>query len=56
LKGLRGEAGIDWKGLVEILERLSFLASALSDISELDINPVIATSSKCIAVDARILW
>jgi acetyltransferase len=56
LKGLRGEAGIDWKGLVEILERLSFLASTLSDISELDINPVIATSSKCIAVDARILW
>ena len=56
LKGLRGEAGIDWTGLVEILERLSFLASTLSDISELDINPVIATSSKCIAVDARILW
>jgi acetate---CoA ligase (ADP-forming) len=56
LKGLRGEAGIDWTGLIEILERLSFLASTLSDISELDINPVIATSSKCIAVDARILW
>jgi acetate---CoA ligase (ADP-forming) len=56
LKGLRGEAGIDWAGLVEILERLSFLAGTLSDISELDINPVIATSSKCIAVDARILW
>jgi acetyltransferase len=56
LKGLRGEAGIDWKGLVEIMERLSFLACTLSDISELDINPVIATSNKCIAVDARILW
>ncbi len=56
LKGLRGEAGIDWAGLVEILERLSFLAGTLSDISELDINPVIATSNKCIAVDARILW
>jgi acetate---CoA ligase (ADP-forming) len=56
LRGLRGEAGIDWKGLVEILEKLSFLACTLSDISELDINPVIATSNKCIAVDARILW
>jgi len=56
LKGLRGEAGIDWTGLVEIMERLSFLACTLSDISELDINPVIATSNKCIAVDARILW
>ena len=56
LKGLRGEEGIDWNGFVEIMERLSFLASTLSDISELDINPVIATSNKCIAVDARILW
>jgi acetyltransferase len=56
LKGLRGEVGIDWTGLIEILERLSFLACTLSDISELDINPVMATSSKCIAVDARILW
>jgi len=56
LKGLRGEAGIDWKRLVDILERLSFLANTLSDISELDINPVIATSSRCIAVDARMLW
>jgi acetyltransferase len=56
LRGLRGEAGIDWKCLIEILERLSFLACTLSDISELDINPVIATSNKCIAVDARILW
>jgi len=56
LKGLRGEAGIDWQGLVEILERLSFLAGTLSDISELDINPIMATSNRCIAVDARILW
>ena len=56
LRGLRGEAGIDWEGLVEILERLSFLAGTLSDISELDINPIIAASNRCIAVDARILW
>jgi acetyltransferase len=56
LKGLRGEEGIDWNGFVEIMERLSFLASTLSDISELDINPVIAASTQCIAVDVRIMW
>jgi acetyltransferase len=26
------------------------------EISELDINPVIATSNQCIAVDVRIMW
>ena len=56
LKGARGEAAIDWRGLVEIMERLSFLANALPDISELDINPIIAASNRCVAVDARILW
>ena len=56
LKGLRGEKGIDWNGFIDIMERLSFLTSTLSDISELDINPVIATSNQCVAVDARIMW
>jgi acetate---CoA ligase (ADP-forming) len=56
LKGLRGAAGIDWEGLVEIMERLSFLAYTLPDIAELDINPIIATNDTCIAVDVRILW
>jgi len=56
LKGVRGAAGIDWEGFVEIMERLSFLAYSLPDITELDINPVIATSDTCAAVDARIVW
>lgn len=56
LKGFRGEEGIDWKSLIDILERLSFLAFTLPDISELDINPLIATGNSCAAVDARILW
>jgi acetate---CoA ligase (ADP-forming) len=56
LNGLRGEAGIDRKGLIDMLERLSFLAVTLPDILELDINPVIAKSDRCVAVDVRILW
>jgi len=56
LKGVRGASGIDWHGFIEIMERLSFLAVTLPDITELDINPVIATSDTCAAVDARIVW
>lgn len=56
LKGVRGEAGVDWEGLVDILERLSFLAAAAPDIAELDINPLIADAAGCLACDARIIW
>ena len=56
LKGVRGEAGVDWEGLLEIVERLSFLAAEVPDIAELDINPLMADASGCVAVDARILW
>ena len=56
LKGVRGEAGVDWEGLLDIVERLSFLAAEVPDIAELDINPLMADASGCAAVDARILW
>ncbi|MCX5834967.1 MAG: acetate--CoA ligase family protein [Deltaproteobacteria bacterium] len=56
LKGVRGEAGVDREGVLETLERLSFLATEVPDISELDINPLMADVTGCRAVDARILW
>jgi acetyltransferase len=56
LKGSRGEAGIDQDSLVEIIERLSFFASKNPDITELDINPLMASATGCQAVDARIIW
>jgi acyl-CoA synthetase (NDP forming) len=56
LEGVRGEAGVDRESLLDALERLSFLATEISDIAELDINPLMADSSGCRAVDARILW
>lgn len=56
LKGVRGEAGADLEGLLDILERLSFLAAEVPDIMELDINPLMADVTGCRAVDARILW
>jgi acetyltransferase len=56
LKGVRGEAGVEWEGLLDTLERVSFLAAEVPDIEELDINPLIADATGCMAVDARILW
>lgn len=55
LKGTRGEAGADIEGLCEILERISYLATRCPEISELDINPVMASPEGCLAVDARII-
>lgn len=56
LKGTRGQAGADLKGMVDILERISYLATKIPEISELDINPVMASPEGCLAVDARIIF
>jgi acetyltransferase len=56
LKGTRGEAGVDLEGLCEVLERISYLATKVPDIAELDINPVMASPKGCLAVDARIIF
>jgi acetate---CoA ligase (ADP-forming) len=56
LTGIRGETAVDKESLLEILERLSFLAMEIPDLAELDINPLMVGASGCKAVDARILW
>ncbi|MBN2256084.1 MAG: acetate--CoA ligase family protein [Deltaproteobacteria bacterium] len=56
LTGVRGEKAVDMESLVDILERLSFLAATIPDLSELDVNPLIVSDQGCRAVDARILW
>ena len=56
LKGARGREGVDLRGLGEILERVSYLATRVPQISELDINPVMAAPDGCLAVDARIVF
>jgi acetyltransferase len=56
LAGVRGEKTVDMESLIDILTRLSFLAVAIPDLAELDVNPLIVSDSGCRAVDARILW
>jgi acyl-CoA synthetase (NDP forming) len=54
LKGVRGEAGVDEKGIIEIIQRLSQLVTELTMIQEIDLNPVMADKDRVAVVDARI--
>jgi acetyl coenzyme A synthetase (ADP forming)-like protein len=52
--GFRGAPPADEPALVDLLLRLSLLASDLPRVAELDLNPVLALPAGCLAVDARI--
>ncbi|MDR2385683.1 MAG: acetate--CoA ligase family protein [Tannerella sp.] len=53
-KGARGQEGIDENQFAKIIVHLSALLRFATEIKELDINPLLATSKGIIAVDARI--
>lgn len=55
LKGVRGAAGIDRQALAALIENLSNLLHDFPEISEMDLNPVMASSDGATAVDVRIL-
>ncbi len=55
LKGYRGKPGADIDRLLEILVRLSYLAADYPEILELDINPLLISDKKAVALDARII-
>ena len=54
LRGHRGAPAADLTALRDILLRVSRLTDDIPEISELDLNPVIARPDSAIAVDARI--
>ena len=54
LKGSRGQKGIDVKEFAKTIRRVAQLLKIAPEISELDINPLMAHENKIIAVDARI--
>ncbi|MHB8263279.1 MAG: bifunctional acetate--CoA ligase family protein/GNAT family N-acetyltransferase [Acidimicrobiales bacterium] len=53
LFGYRGSLPVDVAGLEDMLIRLSKLADDHPEIAEVDLNPVIATADRCVAVDVR---
>jgi acetyl coenzyme A synthetase (ADP forming)-like protein len=55
LDALRGSPAADRRALEEVLLRLSRLAGDFPEISELDVNPLLAFPDRAVAVDARVL-
>jgi acyl-CoA synthetase (NDP forming) len=55
LAGARGRPGVDLDALATTLASASRLLVAVGEISELDLNPVLASSDGATAVDLRIL-
>ena len=54
IQGVRNQAGIDQEKIVDTLLRLSSLLDCAPEIFEMDLNPLLATSTSLVAVDARI--
>jgi acetate---CoA ligase (ADP-forming) len=55
LSGYRGQPAVDLAALEQLLLQVSTLIEAQPDIKELDLNPVFAYPTGCLAVDARII-
>jgi acyl-CoA synthetase (NDP forming) len=54
LEGYRGGSRVDMAALKGLLLQVSALADDLPEVVELDLNPVVATSSSVVTVDARL--
>jgi acyl-CoA synthetase (NDP forming) len=56
LRGVRGEAPVDFNALAEVLQRFSQLAEDMPEIAEIEINPlmVFPQGADFRAVDARV--
>ena len=54
IKGARKQKGINEEKFIELIARVATLVNIAPEISEMDLNPVIGTPEKIVAVDARI--
>jgi acyl-CoA synthetase (NDP forming) len=55
LSGVRGVQPVDLDALSALICAVGDLLAAVPEIAELDLNPVLATASGCVAVDWRVL-
>ncbi|GAA0236335.1 acetate--CoA ligase family protein [Cryptosporangium japonicum] len=55
LRGVRGAEPADTEALADLITKVSDLVTDFPEISEVDLNPVLATSDGATAVDVRIL-
>jgi hypothetical protein len=54
LAGLRGGPAVDLEAVAALIVRVGQLLAGVPEISELDLNPVLAAGSSAVAVDWRI--
>lgn len=54
LKGARGQKGVNEDQFADVVVRLSALLGIAPEITELDLNPLLGTPERVVAVDARI--
>jgi acetyltransferase len=54
LQGARGQEPVNEQRFMEVVLRISDLCEAVPEIAEMDLNPLLGTAGKVIAVDARI--
>jgi acetyltransferase len=55
LQGVRGQPPVDLAALETLLSRFSLLLCDCPDLQEVDMNPVLASPERVVAVDARVL-
>ena len=55
LKGVRGRKPVDIEALEELLVRFSQLVVEQPRIKEIDINPLLASPERLLALDARVV-
>ena len=55
LNGVRGAEGVDKDAVASVIQSLSDLVNDFPQFAEVDLNPVLATSSGATAVDVRII-
>lgn len=54
LEGVRGQAGIKIEDFAKVILALSRLVAVAPEIQEMDLNPLLASKDRVVAVDARI--
>jgi acetyltransferase len=55
LRGVRGRAAVDLAGLERVLVQFSLLVAEQRWIKEIDVNPLVVSAEKILALDARIV-
>jgi acyl-CoA synthetase (NDP forming) len=53
LHGVRGRAPVDLDALADLVSRVSHVAAAHPELAELEVNPVLASATGALALDAR---